>query len=101
MGWGLLISAGARTQGQGFWGAFFVVIAEVIFSGQILPVEYMPPAAQWFSHLTPNKYFTTLMREVALKNASLADLWPEIIALTLPGVGLYTITIIQLRKGLE
>lgn len=101
MGWGLLISASARTQGQGFLGAFFVVIAEVIFSGQILPVEYMPPAAQWASHLTPNKYFTTIMREVTLKNASLADLWPEVAALTLLGVGLYTVTIIQLKKGLE
>lgn len=101
MGWGLLISASAHTQGQGFLGAFFVVIAEVIFSGQILPVEYMPPAAQWLSHLTPNKYFTTIMREVALKNASLADLWPEIMALALLGLALYSITVFQLKKGLE
>ena len=101
MGWGLLISAVARTQGQGFLGAFFVVMLEVILSGQVLPVEYMPRVVQMASYLAPNKHYTAIVRGIMLRGAGLADLWPQVLALGVLGVGLYSIATVRLRKRLD
>ncbi|MBE7555278.1 MAG: ABC transporter permease [Anaerolineales bacterium] len=101
MGWGLLISAVARTQGQGFVGAFVVVILEVILSGQVLPVEYMPWLAQAASYLMPNRHYNTIVRGIMLKGYTLGDLWPEVVILGLIGVMLYALVLHRLRKGLE
>lgn len=101
LGWGLLISVVARTQGQGLLLAFFLVILEVILSGQILPVEFMPRPVQMVSYLAPNKHYTAIVRAVMLRGVGLADLWPQVIALCVLGVALYTIAAVRLRKRLD
>jgi ABC-2 type transport system permease protein len=101
LGWGLLISVVARTQGQGLIGAFFLVVVEIILSGQILPVEYMPRAVQVLSALAPNKHYTAIVRSIMLKGASLADLWPQVMALGILGVVLYAVAASRLRKRLD
>ena len=101
MGWGLLISATARTQGQGFLGAFIIVLMEVIFSGQILPVEHMPRVAQWLAACMPNQHYTTLVRNIMLKGATLADVWPQFIALSIIGLVLYALAIKRLQKKMD
>ena len=101
MGWGLLISAVARTQGQGFLGAFFVVILEVILSGQVLPVEHMPRAVQMVSYLMPNRHYTAIVRDIMLRGSTLADLWPQVVALAVLGVVLYALATTHLRKRLD
>jgi ABC-2 type transport system permease protein len=101
MGWGLLISATARTQGQGFLGAFIVVILEVILSGQILPVEYMPRAAQGLANLMPNRHYTAIVRDIMLKGSTLADLWPHLLTLGVVGLVLYVLVVNRLQKRLE
>jgi ABC-2 type transport system permease protein len=97
----LLISAVARTQGQGFLGAFLIAVSEIILSGQVLPVEYMPRAAQMVAFLMPNRHYNAIVRGIMLKGYSPADLWPEIMTLTLIGIVLYTLAVNRLRKGLE
>ena len=101
LGWGLLISVIARTQGQGLLGAFFFFILEVILSGQVLPVEYMPRAAQVVSLLMPNRHYTAIVRGIMLKGSTLADLWPQVVALGILGIILYTFAANRLRKGLD
>lgn len=101
MGWGLLVSAVARTQGQGFLGAFFVVILEIILSGQVLPVEYMPRAVQTLAWLAPNRHYTAIVRDIMLKGSALADLWPQVVALGALGVMLYSFAAVRLRKRLD
>ena len=101
LGWGLLISVSAKTQGQGLLLAFFLVVLEVILSGQILPVEFMPRPVQAISYLAPNKHYTTIVRAVMLRGVGLADLWPQVIALGVLGVVLYTIAAFRLRKRLD
>jgi ABC-2 type transport system permease protein len=101
MGWGLLISATARTQGQGFLGAFIIVLLEVIFSGQILPIEYMPNIAQWLANLMPNRHYTTIVRDIMLKGAMLPDLWFHVTALVAVGFILYLLAVNRLRKRME
>lgn len=101
LGWGLLISVIARTQGQGLLVAFFLVMLEVILSGQILPVEFMPRPVQVVSYLAPNKHYTAIVRAVMLKGVGLSDLWPQVIALGVLGIVLYTVAAFRLRKRLD
>ena len=101
LGWGLLISVIARTQGQGLVGAFFFVVLEVILSGQILPVEFMPRAVQLVSYLMPNRHYTAIVRGVMLKGSGLADLWLHVVALGVLGVALYACAAARLRKRLD
>ena len=101
LGWGLLISVVAKTQGQGLVGAFFLVVLEVILSGQILPVEFMPRAVQAASYLMPNRHYTAIVRAIMLKGAGLADLWPQVVALGVLGAILYTVAAVRLRKRLD
>jgi len=60
----------ARTQGQALLGAFFLVVLEIILSGQILPVEHMPRAVQVLSYLAPNKHYTAIVRDIMLKGSN-------------------------------
>ena len=80
LGWGLVISAVSRTQGQAFLAAYFWLILESILSGQILPVENMPRAVQLAAQLIPNTYFTVIVRGIMLRWSTLAELWPRVVA---------------------
>jgi ABC-2 type transport system permease protein len=101
IGWGLLISVVARTQGQGLLAAFFVVVLEIILAGQILPVEFMPRAVQVVSYLAPNRHYTAIVRSIMLRGTGLAELWPQVVALGVLGSGLYFLAATRLRKRLD
>jgi ABC-2 type transport system permease protein len=101
MGWGLVISAVVKTQGQAFLAAFFWIMLESILGGQILPVENMPPAVQTIAHMMPNTHFSTILRSIMLRGSTLVDLWPQVIALAVLGVVLYMLAAIRLRKRLD
>lgn len=101
MGWGLLISVIAHTQGQALMAAFFFNCLEDILSGYIYPVEHMPRLAQLVSNLMPLKHYTVIIRGITLKSSTLFDLLPQVGALGLLGVGLFTVAALLLRRGLE
>jgi ABC-2 type transport system permease protein len=101
MGCGLVISAMTRTQGQALLAAFFWLILESILSGQILPVQNMPTRVRAVAQLAPSTHFTQVARCVMLRGSTLVDLWPQLAALCLLGVGLYTLATIRLRKRLD
>ena len=101
MGWGLVISAVAKTQGQAFIAALFWIMLESILGGQILPVENMPPAVQTVARIMPNTHFSTIVRSIMLRGSTLADLMPQVIALVVLGVVLYTLAAARLRKRLD
>ena len=101
LGWGLVISAVVRTQGQAFLAAFFWLMLESILSGQILPVENMPRIVQLAAQLVPNTHFTVIVRGIMLRGSTLADLWPRVLTLGVLGIMLYTLASAHLRKRLD
>jgi ABC-2 type transport system permease protein len=101
MGWGLLISTIAKTQGQSLLGGYIVGVVEVILSGRVLPAEYMPRAAQLVSILMPNRHYTAIVRGIMLKSSTLGDLWPQLVALGILGIILYALAANRLGKGLD
>jgi ABC-2 type transport system permease protein len=78
-----------------------LVVLEVILSGQILPVEFMPRAVQAASYLMPNRHYTAIVRAIMLKGSGLGDLWPQVVALGVLGTILYTVAAVRLRKRLD
>ncbi len=101
MGLGLIISVIAHTQGQALLAAFFWSLLERILSGQILPVENMPRAAQVAAQLAPLTHFTAIVRGIMLKGNRIADLGPQLLALAGLGTLLYAAATRRLRKRLE
>jgi ABC-type multidrug transport system permease subunit len=101
MGWGLLISTIARTQGQSLMGAYILCVVEIILSGRVLPVAYMPRITQVVSLVMPNRHYTAILRGIMLKDYALADLWPQLVSLAVLGVVLYTVAAFRLQKRLD
>jgi ABC-2 type transport system permease protein len=98
MGWGLVISAVVRTQGQAFIASLFWLLLESILSGQILPVENMPRAVQAAAQLMPSTHFSAITRHIMLRGSTLPDLWPQVIALAGLGLALYALAATRLQK---
>ncbi|MBN1810722.1 MAG: ABC transporter permease [Anaerolineae bacterium] len=101
MGWGLLISTIAQTQGQSLMGAYILCVVEIILSGRVLPVAYMPRITQVVSLVMPNRHYTTILRGIMLKDYTLVDLWPQLMSLAVLGIVLYTVAAFRLRKRLD
>jgi ABC-2 type transport system permease protein len=101
MGWGLVISAIVKTQGQAFLASLFWLLLESILSGQILPVENMPRTVQAAAQLMPSTHFSAITRCIMLRGSTLADLWPQVIALATLGIVLYALAATRLRKRLD
>jgi ABC-2 type transport system permease protein len=99
LGWGLMISAFAKTQMQALLIAFAVVMVMIIFSGYAFPVETMPPFMQVISNIFPLKHWLTIFRGILLKGAGLQDFWQELLAIFILGIIIYTITIFLLRRN--
>ena len=98
LGWGLMVSAVARTQMQALLIAFAVVMVMVIFSGYAFPVETMPPLMQVIANLFPLKHWLIVFRGILLKGAGLDVFWPELLAIAGLGTLIYTGTILLLRR---
>jgi ABC-type multidrug transport system permease subunit len=101
MGWGLLISTIARTQGQSLMGAYILCVVAIILSGRVLPVAYMPRITQVVSLVMPNRHYTAILRGIMLKDYALTDLWPQLVSLAVLGVVLYTVAAFRLQKRLD
>jgi ABC-2 type transport system permease protein len=101
MGWGLLISTVVRTQGQSLMGAFVLCVVEIILSGRVLPVAYMPWITRVVSLVMPNRHYTAILRGIMFKDYALADLWPQLVSLAVLGIVLYAVATLRLQKRLE
>ena len=79
LGWGILVSAVARSQLLAYqMGMISSFLPAFLLSGFIYDIENMPPVIQVISHLTPARYFVTLLKGVFLKGVGFQVLWVEI-----------------------
>ena len=99
LGWGLMISAYAKTQMQALLITFAVIMVMIIFSGYAFPVDTMPPFMQLISNIFPLKHWLIIFRGILLKGAGIQDFWPEMLAILILGVLIYTGTIFVLRRN--
>jgi ABC-2 type transport system permease protein len=98
LGWGLMISAVARTQMQALLIAFAVVMVMVIFCGYAFPIDTMPPLMQIISNIFPLKHWLIIFRSILLKGAGLEVFWQELLAIAGLGTLIYIGTVLLLRR---
>ena len=99
LGWGLMISAVAKTQMQALLITFAVIMVIIIFSGYAFPVDTMPPFMQVISNIFPLKHWLIVFRGILLKGAGVQELWPELLWILGLGIIIYTFTVIILRRN--
>ncbi|MBI3968611.1 MAG: ABC transporter permease [Chloroflexi bacterium] len=82
VGVGLLVSAVTRSQVVAMLLVIVVTLMpSFLFSGFLFPIYSMPVRYQWLSLLFPARHFTETARALALKAATLEQLWPHLLAL--------------------
>lgn len=99
LGWGLMISAVARTQMQALLICFLVVMIMVIFSGYAFPVDTMPPFMQAIANIFPLKHWLIIFRGILLKGAGVEVFWRELLSIFVLGVFIYTGTVLLMRRS--
>lgn len=95
LGIGLSISTFAKSQFQAIQGAIFFMLPMLLLSGFMFPFDGMPKVAQWVGLLFPITHFVEVVRGIILRGATLADLAPQMYAIS--GLFLVSIAIPVLR----
>ncbi len=85
MGIGLTISSVAVSQQQSLLMVFLVGVLNVAFSGYLVPVKNMPWLLSRLSWCFPVRHYMTIVRNIMLKGAGLADLQADVLALIILG----------------
>jgi ABC-2 type transport system permease protein len=98
---GLLISTIAQTQTQAFQMSLFVLLPSILLSGFVFPFDGMPRVVQYLAQALPLTHFVELIRGVALRGASIAELQlPLVKLLIFTGVIVGAVTL-RFRKRLD
>jgi ABC-2 type transport system permease protein len=101
LGVGLLISTVSSTQQQAMVTAFFFIMPAITFSGFGFPIATMPQWLQYFTYLSPLRYFLVVLRGVYLKGVGMDILWPQMSAMAGLGFSLLTLAILRFHKALD
>jgi ABC-2 type transport system permease protein len=101
LGVGLLISTVSATQQQAMVTAFFFIMPAITFSGFGFPISTMPRWLQYFTYLSPLRYFLVVLRGSYLKAAGMEILWPQMLAMAALGIGLLTVAVLRFHKALD
>jgi ABC-2 type transport system permease protein len=100
LGFGILISTVAKTQQESMFLAFFSMFPAIFLSGFLFPLASMPAVLQAVSYAVPLRYFLVIDRGIVLKGNGMDILWPEVVALTILGVGILALAASRFRKTL-
>ena len=95
---GIFISSFANNEFQVVQFIPIVLAPQIFLSGVIIPVEQMPTPFEWVSVALPLTYAVEALREIMLRDAGLATLWPELAAIGVFSVALLTAAVATLRR---
>lgn len=101
LGVGLFISTMSQNQQQAFLGGFIFMMPAILLSGVMTPIRAMPDWLQWFTYLNPVRHFAEVMRGVLLRGAGFADLWSQLAALAILGVGIMGLAVSRFKTTLS
>jgi ABC-2 type transport system permease protein len=101
VGIGLFISTISSTQQQAQISTFFFMNPAFILSGFAFPLENMPEWLQYITYINPLRYFLIIIRGTFLKGVGLDILWPQMLALTVLGGLMITLSSMRFRKRLK
>ncbi len=89
LGQGLLISTVTGSQMVATQVATMSsMLPSMLLSGFIFPIENMPVALQWITHIVPARYYVDVLRGILLRGNGFEVLWPELAALSIFAVAI-------------
>jgi ABC-2 type transport system permease protein len=98
LGVGLLISTVSQTQQEAFMTMFLFFLPAMMLSGMMFPVENMPVSLQYLTLLDPIRHYLVIVRGVFLRGAGWRILMPQILVLTVIGIGILGFATTRFRK---
>ena len=101
LGAGLFLSTVSHTQQQAMMMSFFFSMPCFMLSGFTFPIRNMPQAVQYLTYLNPLRYFMEIVRGLFLKGTGIAVLWPQLLILTVYGVGIVVLSALRFHKRLD
>lgn len=101
LGVGLFVSATTHTQQQAMFVSWFMMIFVFLMSGLNFPIENMPQVAQWLTYLNPMRYFIIVVRELLIKGAGLAHLYPQGLALMAFGAAIFSVAVLRFHNRIK
>jgi ABC-2 type transport system permease protein len=100
VGLGMLVSTIATNFQQAIQMAQFFLMPSMLLSGFIFPRETLPRVLQWVGDLMPLTYFLVVVRGIIIKGVGLHYLWPQIVALIVLGLIVFSVAVLRFRKNL-
>jgi ABC-2 type transport system permease protein len=91
----------SHTQQQAMMGSFFFSTPAFMLSGFAFPIRNMPVPVQYLTYLNPVRYFIEIVRGIFLKGAGMSVLWPQMVALTVYGVTVLSLSAARFQKKLD
>lgn len=101
LGTGIFISTVSGTQQQATFYAWFFLIFIILTSGFFIPIQNMPPSIQYLTLLNPVRYFMTVIRGIMMKGAGIDTLYPQIIAMVIFSVLVFTVASLRFAKRVK
>lgn len=99
IGLGLVISALTRSQLAAMLATFLVAVAPAFtFSGIFAPVASQDAVGRFVARLIPATYFMDVVRGAYLKGRGIAPYGPDLVALAVYAIAVYTVAWLALRK---
>ena len=99
-GIGVFLGTLARNMQQTLMLAFFILFPLAFLSGTVVPITNMPRVLQWFTYLSPLRYYVEATLGIFLKGVGLDILWPQAVMLTVYGLVLLGLSTLRFRKSL-
>ncbi len=101
LGIGLFISTVASTQQEAMMSTFFFYFPAVLLSGFMFPIANMPKIIQYITYLNPLRYFLVILRGIFLKGSGVDVLWPQMLILSVMGIGILLLSSMRFQKRLD
>ena len=78
--------------------SWFFSIFAILTSGFFTPISNMPQAMQYVTLINPMRYFMEIVRAIMMKGAGVADLVPQIIAIAIYGLIIFSLAVASFQK---
>jgi len=98
LGLGTFFSTITSTQQQAMFIAWFFSIFFILTSGFFTPISNMPLWMQRITMINPMRYFMEIVRSIMMKGSGPSDLAPEIVAIAIYGVVIFSLAVARFSK---
>jgi len=98
---GLFVSTVVKTQFQAIQITIFILLPSILLTGFVFPFDGMPKFVQYLGEVLPNTHFIRLTRGIMLRDASLSEMYRELIALGVFAIVALSAAIIRFSKRLD